>query len=79
MKHFLSRATASLSVPAASALLVSANMVGLLIGLLRTNLINANFNHFNTSAWFAAFKVPDFLFFTFAGGIGFLLIPLFGR
>ena len=68
--------TASLSVPAASVLIASANALGLLIGLVRTNLINDNFNHFSTSAWFAAFKVPDFLFFTLVAGTGFVIIPI---
>lgn len=63
----------------AAVLLVSASLFGLVLGFLRTQIINANFNapgDINTDAYFAAFKIPDFFFYTIAAGaLGVAFMP----
>lgn len=50
-----------------------------LLGFLRTKLVNANFSAFgpeSTDAYFAAFKIPDFFYFTLAAGaLGVAFMP----
>lgn len=68
MNRIIRRATSRLSVSGAATLIASTSVVGLLLGIVRTNLLNAHFNHFSTGAYFAAFKIPDFIFYTLAAG-----------
>ena len=71
MNKWLNRANQRVSLANAAALLVVATLVGQLLGFLRTQIINANFNslgHIQTDAYFAAFKIPDFFFYTIAAG-----------
>ena len=68
MNRIIRRATSRLSVSSAATLIAATSVVGLLLGIVRTNLLNANFNHFSTGAYFAAFKIPDFFFYTLAAG-----------
>ncbi len=69
-----------LSIPNAAVLLMSAMFVGQLLGFLRTKLVNANFPIYgphSTDAYFAAFNIPDFFFFTLsAGALGVALLPV---
>jgi putative peptidoglycan lipid II flippase len=55
-------------------------MVGQVLGFLRTKLVNANFSAVgpqSTDAYFAAFNIPDFFFFTLAAGaLGVALMPV---
>ena len=55
-------------------------MIGQLLGFLRTKLVNANFpttGPNSTDAYFAAFNVPDFFFFTLAAGaLGVAFMPV---
>ncbi len=55
-------------------------MVGQLLGLLRTKLVNSNFpatGPNSTDAYFAAFNIPDFFFFTIAAGaLGVAFMPV---
>jgi putative peptidoglycan lipid II flippase len=61
-------------------LLIATTFVGQLLGFLRTKLVNANFpatGPQSTDAYFAAFNIPDFFFFTIAAGaLGVAFIPV---
>ena len=64
----------------AAVLLVATSLIGQLLGFLRVKLINANFSAFggqSTDSFFAAFKIPDFFFFTIAAGaLGVAFMPI---
>lgn len=76
----LRRANKRISLGGAAALLVAAALLGQVLGFLRLKLINANFDEFgpqSTDAFFAAFKLPDFFFYTIAAGaLGVAFIPI---
>lgn len=61
-------------------LLISTSLAGQLLGFLRTKLVNGNFpatGPNSTDAYFAAFNIPDFFFFTLAAGVlGVAFIPV---
>lgn len=77
MNRFLNRANRRISLSSAAFLLAGATLVGTLLGIIRTSLINSNFNGFSASAYFAAFKIPDFIFFTLAtGALGVAFMPV---
>ena len=61
-------------------LLMTAAFIGQLLGFLRTKLVNANFPLIgpdSTDAYFAAFNIPDFFFYTIAAGVlGVAFIPV---
>ena len=63
-----------------AALLVASSLTGQILGFLRTKLVNANFptsGPQGTDAYFAAFTVPDFFFFTLAAGaLGVAFMPV---
>lgn len=79
MNRWLNRANARISLSSAAALLIGASLAGQLLGFMRTQMINANFNspgHITTDAYFAAFKIPDFFFYTIAAGaLGVAFMP----
>lgn len=79
MNKWLNRANQRISLGGAAALLVGASLFGQLLGFLRTQIINGNFNspgHITTDAYFAAFKIPDFFFYTIAAGaLGVAFMP----
>lgn len=60
-------------------MLVAAMAFGQILGFLRYKLVNANFSAFgpeSTDAFFAAFKIPDFFYFTLAAGaLGVAFMP----
>lgn len=64
----------------AAVLLVAATLTGQLLGFLRTKLVNSNFpisGPEGTDAYFAAFNLPDFFFFTLAAGaLGVAFMPV---
>ena len=68
------------SVSTAAFILIAATVLGQILGLLRTKLVNANFPLIganSTDAYFAAFNIPDLLFFTLsAGALGVAFIPI---
>lgn len=68
------------SVSTAAFILIAATVLGQVLGLLRTKLVNANFPLIgvnSTDAYFAAFNIPDLLFFTLsAGALGVAFIPI---
>ncbi|HEX4774625.1 MAG TPA: murein biosynthesis integral membrane protein MurJ [Candidatus Saccharimonadales bacterium] len=69
-----------LSIGNAAALLVATSLLGQVLGFLRTKLVNTNFpttGPHSTDAYFAAFNVPDFFFFTLAAGaLGVAFMPV---
>jgi putative peptidoglycan lipid II flippase len=79
-KRFFDRANRRISLGGAAALLIGASFLGQLIGFLRVKLVNANFSQFgpqSTDTFFAAFKIPDFFFYTIAAGaLGVAFIPI---
>ncbi len=76
---WLSRANRRMPLSNAAALLIGAALFGQLLGFLRTSIINANFHTIgpnSTDAYFAAFKIPDFFFYTIAAGaLGVAFMP----
>lgn len=79
MNRWLSRANKRISLTNAAVLLVSAMLFGQVLGFMRTQVVNGNFNipgHVTTDAYFAAFKIPDFFFYTIAAGaLGVAFMP----
>lgn len=80
MNRLLKRANARISLGSAASLLVATAIIGQLLGFLRTRMVNANFlatGPNSTDAYFAAFKIPDFFFFTLAAGaLGVAFMPI---
>lgn len=76
----LKRANKRISLGGAAVLLIAAALFGQMLGFLRLKLINANFDELgpqSTDAFFAAFKIPDFFFYTItAGALGVAFIPV---
>jgi putative peptidoglycan lipid II flippase len=79
MNQWLNRANQRISLPGAAALLIGASLFGQLLGFIRTQVINGNFNspgNITTDAYFAAFKIPDFFFYAIAAGaLGVAFMP----
>lgn len=69
-----------LSISNIAALLIATSFAGQLLGFLRTKLVNSNFptvGPHSTDAYFAAFNIPDFFFFTLAAGaLGVAFMPV---
>ncbi|HET7060258.1 MAG TPA: lipid II flippase MurJ [Candidatus Saccharimonadales bacterium] len=69
-----------INISNAALLLMSTAFAGQLLGFLRTKLVNANFpttGPQSTDAYFAAFTIPDFFFFTLAAGaLGVAFMPV---
>lgn len=69
-----------ISIGNVAALLIATSLIGQLLGFLRTKLVNGNFpttGPQSTDAYFAAFNVPDFFFFTVAAGaLGVAFMPV---
>lgn len=80
MNRLLKRANARISLGSAASLLIATAIIGQLLGFLRTRMVNANFlatGPNSTDAYFAAFKIPDFFFFTLAAGaLGVAFMPI---
>ena len=80
MNRFIRRANQRVGLGNAATLLVATSIFGLMLGFLRTKLINANFSALgpsSTDTYFAAFKIPDFFFFTLAAGaLGVAFMPV---
>lgn len=69
-----------LSIGNTAVLLIATTFLGQLLGFLRTKLVNSNFpltGPHSTDAYFAAFSIPDFFFFTLAAGaLGVAFMPV---
>lgn len=80
MDRFIKRANTRISLGGAATLLVATSLFGQILGFLRIKLINANFSAIgpqSTDAYFAAFKIPDFFFYTLAAGaLGVAFMPI---
>ncbi|MFO0920719.1 MAG: murein biosynthesis integral membrane protein MurJ [Candidatus Saccharimonadales bacterium] len=80
MRKLLSRANKKLGVRGAATLLLAVSLIGQVLGFLRYKIVNANFpveGAQSTDAYFAAFKIPDFFFYTLAAGaLGVAFIPI---
>ena len=72
--------TRRISLGNVAVLLMAASLSGQVLGFLRTKLVNANFSALgphSTDAYFAAFNIPDFFFFTVAAGaLGVAFMPV---
>lgn len=79
MNRWLNKANQRLTLTNAAALLIGASLLGQILGFMRTQIINGNFNrpgHITTDAYFAAFKIPDLFFYTIAAGaLGVAFMP----
>lgn len=80
MNRFIRRANKKISLGSAATLLIVVALVGQILGFLRTRLISTNFTVFDpgtTDAFFAAFVIPDFFFYTIAAGaLGVAFMPV---
>jgi putative peptidoglycan lipid II flippase len=69
-----------ISLSGVAGLLVATSLIGQVLGILRTIIVNRSFNAVgpqSTDAYFAAFNIPDFFFFTVAAGaLGVAFIPV---
>ncbi len=65
---------------AVATLLIGSSLLGQVLGFLRTKMVSANFPSTgpqSTDAYFAAFNIPDFFFFTLAAGaLGVAFMPV---
>jgi len=70
----------NISVTNVAVLLIGTALIGQLLGFFRTKLVNGNFptaGPQSTDAYFAAFNIPDFFFFTLAAGaLGVAFMPV---
>lgn len=81
LSPFKSRSKRKLiSVGNVAFLLIITMLISQLLGFLRTRLVNANFPAIgpeSTGAYFAAFNIPDFFFYTLSAGVlGVAFIPV---
>jgi putative peptidoglycan lipid II flippase len=69
-----------ISLSKVALLLITTALLGQALGFLRTKLVNANFPALgpnSTDAYFAAFNIPDFFFYTVAAGaLGVAFMPV---
>ncbi|MDQ3093675.1 MAG: murein biosynthesis integral membrane protein MurJ [bacterium] len=81
MKKLLSKANKRISFGSAASLLIVAALASQSLGFLRNRLISTNFTAVSpgsSDAFFAAFQIPDFFFYTIAAGaLGVAFIPIF--
>jgi putative peptidoglycan lipid II flippase len=76
MNRLLKRVNNRISLGGAAALLFSVTLFGQILGFLRNRLIAANFDPGASDAFFVAFQIPDFFFYTIsAGALGVAFIP----
>lgn len=79
MKKWLHKANQKVSFGGAASLLVAVALAGQLLGFFRNRLVSANFTVIDpgsSDAFFAAFQIPDFFFYTIAAGaLGVAFIP----
>ncbi len=79
MNRLFNRANKRVSFGGAATLLIAVALVGQLLGFFRNRLISANYTVIDpasTDAFFAAFQIPDFFFYTIsAGALGVAFMP----
>lgn len=80
MNKLLQRANKRISFGSAATLLVGIALLGQILGFLRSRYISTNFtvgDPGSSDAFFAAFAIPDFFFFTIAAGaLGVAFMPV---
>jgi putative peptidoglycan lipid II flippase len=80
MNRILTRVNKRAGLGSAAAILLVVSLIGQILGFLRYKVVNANFDLLgpqSTDAYFAAFKIPDFFFFTVAAGaLGVAFMPI---
>ena len=77
MNNFFNRINRKMTLSSATALIAGSIGIGFILGFIRTKLIYANFNDFATGAYFAAFDIPDLIFYTLsAGALSVAFIPV---
>ena len=80
MNRIFRKANKRISLSGAATLLITSSLISQVLGFLRVKMVNANFSAFgpnSTDAFFAAFKIPDFFFFTIAAGaLGVAFMPV---
>lgn len=80
MNRIMRRANSKVSLGGAATLLIVVAMVGQVLGFLRNRLISTNFTVVNpgtSDAFFSAFVIPDFFFYTIAAGaLGVAYMPV---
>ncbi|MDQ5972518.1 MAG: putative peptidoglycan lipid flippase [Patescibacteria group bacterium] len=81
MNKFKNRANSRVSFGSAATLLFVVTLAGQMLGFLRNRLVSANWNDpsqiGSTDAFFAAFQIPDFFFYTIAAGaLGVAFMPV---
>ncbi len=80
MNRILRHANKKISLGGAATLLVVVAMIGQVLGFLRNRLISTNFTVVDpgaTDAFFSAFVIPDFFYFTIAAGaLGVAYMPV---
>jgi putative peptidoglycan lipid II flippase len=79
MKKWLHKANKRVSLGGAASLLIGVALAGQLLGFFRNRLVSTNFTVIDpgsSDAFFAAFQIPDFFFYTIAAGaLGVAFIP----
>ncbi len=79
MKRVLNRANQRASLGGAATLLIAVTLLGQGLGFLRNRLISTNFTQYDpgsSDAFFVAFQIPDFFYYTIAAGaLGVAFIP----
>lgn len=79
MNRILNRANKRVSLGGAAALLIVVALFGQLLGFFRNRLVSTNFTVIDpgsSDAFFAAFQIPDFFFYTIAAGaLGVAFVP----
>lgn len=80
MNRFLKRANSRVSFGSAATLLFVVTLAGQFLGFLRTRLVSANWTIVDkgaSDAFFAAFQIPDFFYYTIAAGaLGVAFMPV---
>ncbi|HEY5668032.1 MAG TPA: murein biosynthesis integral membrane protein MurJ [Candidatus Saccharimonadales bacterium] len=80
MNRFLDRTNKRISLGGAATLLIVVTLLGQGLGFLRSRFISTNFTVHDpgsSDAFFAAFQIPDFFFFTIAAGaLGVAFMPI---
>lgn len=80
MNRFLDRTNKRVSLGGAATLLIVVTLVGQALGFLRNRFISTNFTVHDpgsSDAFFAAFQIPDFFFYTIAAGaLGVAFMPI---
>lgn len=80
MNRLIRRANKRVSLGGAASLLIGVTLVGQVLGFVRNRLVSTNFTVVDpgsSDAFFAAFQIPDFFYYTIAAGaLGVAFMPV---